>query len=120
MINVSIIKEKNLISGFMIRGHAGYAESGKDIICSAVSAIAYTAIGAIDEFVIKVDYKEEDGEMEFFIPLSRFKSIKNTKRRKKKINNAQIILKTFVLGLKQIEQEYYDYLIIHEGGVKSD
>lgn len=29
-------------NGFIIDGHAGYAEPGKDIVCAAVSAISQT------------------------------------------------------------------------------
>jgi len=31
------------------QGHAGYGRSGKDIVCAAVSALAYTAAGALEE-----------------------------------------------------------------------
>jgi hypothetical protein len=40
-------KNKSYI-GFSIEGHAGYAHEGKDIICSAVSALATTTINSID------------------------------------------------------------------------
>ena len=35
------VLESGTIVGFEILGHSGYAESGKDIVCSAVSSAAY-------------------------------------------------------------------------------
>lgn len=62
MIKISIIKNHNLIEHISIKGHAEYDESGKDIVCSAVSSIAITTINGI----MKIDhnclvYQEEDG-----------------------------------------------------------
>ena len=46
MIKVSYKKDK-LIKEVKISGHAGYAEYGKDIVCSAVSSIVTTTINNI-------------------------------------------------------------------------
>ena len=32
-----------------VRGHAGYAEPGKDIVCAAVSALVYALAGGLQE-----------------------------------------------------------------------
>lgn len=37
------------IKGFDISGHSGYAESGKDIVCAAVSSAAYMVANTITE-----------------------------------------------------------------------
>ena len=40
MVQVDIFKDKQgMINGYKVSGHAGYAEEGMDIICSAVSAL---------------------------------------------------------------------------------
>lgn len=38
--------EKNRLT---VRGHAGYAERGEDIVCAAVSALVYALIGVLQE-----------------------------------------------------------------------
>lgn len=43
-----------------IDGHAGYAEKGKDIVCAAVSALAYSLVGYVSGKV-----EREDGHMSF-------------------------------------------------------
>ena len=42
------------IKGFDISGHSGYAESGKDIVCAAVSSAAYMVANTITEVLNKV------------------------------------------------------------------
>lgn len=42
---IRVLKENNKI---IISGHSGYADFGKDIVCSAVSSIMITTVNAID------------------------------------------------------------------------
>ncbi len=37
----------------IVKGHADFAEAGKDILCSAVSILLYTLVEAIDETWLK-------------------------------------------------------------------
>lgn len=46
-----------------ISGHAGYAESGKDIICAGVSSIAYALLGYLENIDKTVQSEIEDGYM---------------------------------------------------------
>ena len=101
MITARIFRnEQGIISGFEISGHAGYAEEGSDIICSAVSAIAYTAVGFFDEkrYGGKLpSYSEDDGHMVFIAP-----DLKD----KDEITAKDAVLEAAVIGLKQIELSY--------------
>jgi len=38
-----------------IRGHAGYAEHGRDIVCAAVSAIAYALVGHLRNHTVLLE-----------------------------------------------------------------
>lgn len=44
MIRIEIQRDR-----IQIRGHAGYAEKGHDIVCEAVTALAFTLINCIQE-----------------------------------------------------------------------
>ncbi len=60
MIKIKIKKSEN-IDSIVINGHAGYSESGKDIVCSSVSSIAITTVNAIvrlDKDAIIFDEKD--------------------------------------------------------------
>jgi uncharacterized protein len=53
--------EEGFIRGFTVSGHSGYAESGQDIICSAVSALSQTVISALKEMTdLEVRYRIEE------------------------------------------------------------
>ena len=56
-----------LVERFEARGHAGYARAGRDIVCSAVTAVLFTAVGYAESVYNpeglpeKVRYKDADG-----------------------------------------------------------
>jgi uncharacterized protein YsxB (DUF464 family) len=100
MINIVISKGTQGINSVEIKGHSGYAKSGKDIVCSAVSAISQTALlGLIEVSSQKIDYikNEEVGYLKFIIPES-FEEIENIKQ--------QTILNTMILGLRDVEKGF--------------
>jgi uncharacterized protein YsxB (DUF464 family) len=106
MIKANIIRDHNgLIWEFTIKGHSGFAAKGKDIVCAAVSAVAYTAAGALAELAGVSDYTEKDGFMKCSIP----PGISAENRTK-----ADIILETLAIGLKQIEEAYKEYVVVVE------
>ena len=47
MIRIKIIKRNNVFDKITFRGHANYAEYGKDIVCAASSATVLTSINAM-------------------------------------------------------------------------
>jgi hypothetical protein len=51
--------------GFVVSGHAGYAESGQDIVCAAVSsAVMLTANSVTEVFALNAKVREEpDGDI---------------------------------------------------------
>lgn len=106
MIKISISRDlKGLIKEFVIKGHAGYADSGNDIVCAAVSAVAYTALGALGELAGINNYVEKNGYMKCNIPdnISPEAELK-----------AKIVLDSMAIGLKQIEHSYKNYVVILE------
>ncbi len=97
MVRVSLYRDGNgRVCGFHCSGHAGFAESGSDIICAAVSALTMTAVNSIETFTSDhFSYKEDekDGVMDFRIcsDLS---------------DQAELLLQSMVLGLSSIEEAY--------------
>ena len=71
MINITLYHSKDgAQTGFNIKGHAGYAQSGNDIVCAAVSSSAYLVANTIIEIMgVKADASvDENGEMTVLIP----------------------------------------------------
>ena len=64
MISVTFYKDGGDFTGYEFSGHSDYAESGYDIVCSAVSSAAYlTANNLTDIFGVKADVTVSDGYM---------------------------------------------------------
>ena len=83
------------ICGFKISGHAGFAKSGKDIVCSAVSVLTINTINSIESFT---DNKYKLDNSKSGLILFKFLSQSDEK--------GQLLLKSLLLGLEGIESEY--------------
>ncbi len=102
MISVSLLRGPDgAILRFEVDGHAGYAKKGEDdIVCAAISALAYTAVGALEDLAgVSPDWTERDGHMECRIPAPGAEP-------KGDASSARTILETFALGCRQIEASY--------------
>ena len=49
MIQANFIRSKGFYTAFSIEGHAGYADSGSDIVCAGVTSAVMTVINGITE-----------------------------------------------------------------------
>ena len=50
MIKARIYRKNQKICGFEISGHAGYAQAGEDIVCSAVTVLCFNTVNAVEKF----------------------------------------------------------------------
>ena len=60
------VNDKGTIHEIKIEGHAGFSKAGSDIVCAAVSALAYTFVNRLEDLMEKervesLDYQEKDG-----------------------------------------------------------
>jgi len=99
MIKVEVWRNpRGEIAAFRVKGHAGYAERGQDIVCAGVSTLSQSALLGLKRF-LSSDYtlKLEDGLLQVSIP----DSLNQDDR-----NNANVILETMLLGIHQIAENY--------------
>ncbi len=71
MIKVKFFHSENGAPlGFSFIGHAGYGTHGSDIVCAAVSSVAYMTANTITEIMgVQADVTvEDDGEMTLKLP----------------------------------------------------
>ena len=104
MISVTIYRTKDVINGFIVEGHAGFAEEGSDIVCASVSILSYTALNSLNlvagvntEF-INYDVDEETGFM------SMRTNVNNDK--------TDVIYRTFMVGIELLLEDYSDYITL--------
>ena len=68
MITASFFKSNGKTIGFRISGHSGYAESGSDIVCAAVSAMTMLTVNNIsDGFGIPSTVSVEEASVNILI-----------------------------------------------------
>ena len=82
--------------GFAIKGHAGYAPYGSDIVCAAVSALSTNTVNSLEAFSsdrIRVRTEEEIGAL--YLRLET-----------KADQTSQLLIKSLILGLESIRAEY--------------
>ena len=61
MIDIDLlINKKDEIVGFEIKGHAGYDEYGKDLVCSAVTILAYSCVNSLDKYTDEVIFSDDE------------------------------------------------------------
>lgn len=94
-----VFDRKKRVKSFNLTGHADYADTGKDIYCSAASAITQTVIGTLTE-IIKAGqdfiYLNEVGEID--CQILDYDSLIEKKR-----IAAESLMFSAYIGLKQIE-----------------
>lgn len=93
MIRVTIYSDKEqIIKGFEVCGHAGFSESGNDIVCAAVSVLAQNTANSIEEFThdgFETELDEDKGRLKLM--LSDDVS-----------SESDLLMKSFELGINSI------------------
>lgn len=104
MTDIKILTKNKNIVAFTVSGHTGYADFGKDIVCSAISSIVQSAcLGIVKVLKINAVIKRDDkkGFLELRLP----KDISQ-----QKLSDAQIVLKTMRLSLEDLLFDYGEYI----------
>lgn len=102
------------IRGYRIKGHAEYAPYGEDIVCAALSILSHTALMSLIELCgIKENHLDSStNEDQGYFDLKLPKNIKDTQ-----VNNSQIILRSFEIGVSSLVESYPKYVILKYGEV---
>ena len=77
-------------------GHAGYAECGEDIVCSAISALTINLINSIERFT-EDEFALEQDEDRGYISISFDREPSK---------DADLLLRSFELGVDSIFRQY--------------
>ena len=106
MTKCEFFTEDDRITGFSVSGHSGYAESGSDIVCAAISAVVTMAEATINEVCgakAKVRVKEEDARITLTLPTSCDEE-----------ETVQAVLAGMLLYLCNLRDEYPDFIEVLE------
>ena len=85
-------------------GHTGYADSGEDIVCAAISALLQgAALGVLEVVRAKAEYRvdEEKGSLTLALPSDLGEAERH---------DCGVILKTLYLSVKDLSEGYSEYI----------
>ena len=106
MTKCEFFTEGDRITGFSVSGHSGYAESGKDIVCAAISAVVTMAEATINDVCgakAKVRVKEEDARISLTLPTSCDEE-----------DTIQAVLAGMMVYFIDLRDQYPDYIEVLE------
>jgi len=116
MIKISITKNTETIKSVVVKGHAGYGDSGEDIVCAGISILTITILNGLSE-IIGIPLEEcivDEGYTAFTVP--------ELTDHDKKLQ-VYTLLETYELGIRATENAYGDYVKVIEnntGGELND
>lgn len=103
MIRIKVLKKDNNIEKITFRGHANYAEYGKDIVCAAASATVLTTInGILSLDPSTIDVIQEDNNID--ISIIKHNNISD-KLLSNMLNSLKTIRSNYPKNIEIIEEE---------------
>lgn len=87
-----------------LRGHAGYAAEGEDIVCAAISSaimLTHALLYDVQKLPIDTIIEDEGAHIRITLPAAQ-------------INDGQQGLQALRLHLKELEENYPDYMNVME------
>ncbi len=106
MTTVTVRRDERGVRGLCVSGHAGYAQSGSDIVCAAASVLITTCANAM-ESVAKVTPVLEVSQEPARIVVSLPKALSPECE-----HDARLVLQTCLTGFEDIAAQYPKYLQI--------
>ena len=107
MTRCEFFTEDDRITGFSVSGHSGYAESGSDIVCAAISAVVSMTEATINDVCgakAKVRVRDqENARITLTLPASCDEE-----------ESVQAVLAGMMLYLCSLRDEYPDYIEVLE------
>ena len=106
MTTVQVRRDEKGVCGLTVKGHAGYARSGKDIVCAAASVLITTCANALQS-VADISPVLEVTENPALIAMDLPEGLSPEKD-----HDARIILTAILQGFKDVAAQYPRYLQI--------
>ena len=104
MVRIQVFRTQSRgYTGFRCEGHAGYADAGEDIVCSAVSAVTIGCCNAIEKLAqdtVQTQTCDEDGILAVSFPHELS-------------HDGELLMDAMVLTLTDIARDYSEYIEFH-------
>ena len=113
MTTVTFYKADGYYYGFEEQGHTGFADSGDDVLCAALSSMTMLIINTIEvSFASSVDYSIDEKTTD--IRLIAKSALPKYEKDEKKQYAVSGLIQAYFFQLMDLVEEYYDYLDVKE------
>jgi len=113
MTRIKFLKKNGVYYGFEENGHSGFADSGEDILCAAISAMTMLIINSIEVvYGSEVDYTIDEESTD--IKVVALDALPETGADEKKRYAVAGLIYSYYLQLMDMTEEYYDHLEVSE------
>ena len=113
MTTVCFYKTNGIYYGFEEKGHTGFAESGEDILCAALSSMTMLLINTIEcSYDSIVDYTIDENTTD--IKLIAKSALPKYEKDEKKQYAVSGLIQAYFFQLMDLVEEYYEYLDVKE------
>jgi uncharacterized protein YsxB (DUF464 family) len=94
----TVLNTDGSIRRFTVDGHSGFAESGEDIVCAAVSSTVWMTINGIEkQNLARLSYEERDGFVDCIVE-------------EKFSDGADVLLNSLVMFIAELSGQYKEFL----------
>lgn len=109
MTRVVVCRDERGVRSLTVSGHSGYAESGQDIVCAAVSTLVTTCANAMESVAgLEPLVSQDEAAAEISVALPPALSPEQE-------HDAQVVFRTVLQGLRDVAHEYPKHLKINDG-----
>ena len=108
MTQITVFKEAGKILGFECKGHSGYAESGADIVCAAISTLAGSCHLGISKILGLGHTFEIDEQKGYFKLMLNSESIQN--------QAGQVLMQTFAQSAEELAASHKKFIKLKQEG----
>ena len=113
MTTITFYKTGGFYYGFEEQGHTGFAESGDDILCSALSSMTMLIINAIEvSYASSVEYTIDEQTTD--IKLIAKSALPKYEKDEKKQYAVSGLIQAYFFQLMDLIEDYYEYLDVKE------
>lgn len=113
MTKITFFKKNGIYYGFRESGHSGYADSGNDIICAALSAMTMLIINAIEvSYASGVDFTMDEASTDILlIAKGALPEYEDDDKKRYAVSG---LIQSYYLQLNDMLEDYYDFLDVDE------
>ena len=113
MTTITFYKTNGIYYGFEEQGHTGFAESGEDILCSALSAMTMLIINTIEvSYASSVDYSIDEKTTDIrLIAKSALPKYESDEKKQFAISG---LIQAYFFQLMDLVEDYYEFLDVKE------